>query len=230
MMVLIAAVPGYVLGRWFDRQPAARRRPAPRTDCAEHTGANMKTCASAASPSRSARRGAARRRPQRPAGSFTAILGASGSGKTTLLRVVAGFERPDDGRGQLGDEVVDDAGHHFVPSEHRRIGYVPQEGALFPHLSVGRNIAFGLAPRPGPPRAGSPNCSSWSACPARPALPPPALRGPAAAGRPGARPGHRARDRTARRTVLLARRRAARLGPGRRARRAAPGRARPPSW
>jgi iron(III) transport system ATP-binding protein len=85
-----------------------------------------------------------------PHGSFTAILGSSGSGKTTLLRIVAGFERPDDGVVQLGPEVVDDAAHRFVPSERRRIGYVPQEGALFPHLSVGRNVAFGL-PR-GPDR------------------------------------------------------------------------------
>src|SRR5580658_5337037 len=85
-----------------------------------------------------------------PAGSFTAILGSSGSGKTTLLRIIAGFERPDEGAVQLGDDVVDDAGRRFVPSERRRIGYVPQEGALFPHLSVGRNVAFGL-PR-GPER------------------------------------------------------------------------------
>ena len=87
-----------------------------------------------------------------PAGSFTAILGSSGSGKTTLLRIVAGFERPDDGEVRLGGDVVDDARHRFVPSERRRIGYVPQEGALFPHLSVGRNVAFGL-PR-GPDRRG----------------------------------------------------------------------------
>ena len=85
------------------------------------------------------------------AGSFTAILGSSGSGKTTLLRIVAGFERPDDGRVQLGDDLVDDSGQRFVPTERRRIGYVPQEGALFPHLSVGRNVAFGL-PR-GPDRS-----------------------------------------------------------------------------
>jgi iron(III) transport system ATP-binding protein len=83
-----------------------------------------------------------------PHGSFTAILGASGSGKTTLLRIVAGFERPDEGRVQLGADLVDDARQHFVPSERRRIGYVPQEGALFPHLSVGRNVAFGLARGP----------------------------------------------------------------------------------
>ena len=85
-----------------------------------------------------------------PSGSFTGILGVSGSGKTTLLRIVAGFERLDRGEVQLGSEVVDDGRHVFVPCEHRRIGYVPQEGALFPHLSVGRNIAFGL--RRGPKR------------------------------------------------------------------------------
>jgi iron(III) transport system ATP-binding protein len=79
-----------------------------------------------------------------PAGSFTAILGSSGSGKTTLLRIVAGFERADDGEISIGGELVDDAARRFVPSERRRIGYVPQEGALFPHLSVGRNVAFGL--------------------------------------------------------------------------------------
>jgi iron(III) transport system ATP-binding protein len=85
-----------------------------------------------------------------PAGSFTAILGSSGSGKTTLLRIVAGFERADDGEISIGGELVDDAARRFQPSERRRIGYVPQEGALFPHLSVGRNVAFGL-PR-GPER------------------------------------------------------------------------------
>ncbi len=79
-----------------------------------------------------------------PAGSFTAILGASGSGKTTLLRIIAGFERLDAGEVVLGNDIVDNAGSHFVPSEKRRIGYVPQEGALFPHLSVGRNVGFGL--------------------------------------------------------------------------------------
>lgn len=80
-----------------------------------------------------------------PDGSFTAILGASGSGKTTLLRVVAGFERPDHGEVWLGDELVDDSATHYLACERRRIGYVPQEGALFPHLSVGRNVGFGLS-------------------------------------------------------------------------------------
>ncbi len=87
-----------------------------------------------------------------PAGSFTAILGSSGSGKTTLLRILAGFERVDEGAIQLGSDVVDDGRSVFVPSERRHIGYVPQEGALFPHLSVGRNVAFGLAR--GPDRRG----------------------------------------------------------------------------
>ena len=76
-------------------------------------------------------------------GSLTAILGPSGSGKTTLLRVLAGFEWADRGTVRLGDVVVDDA-HHRLPPERRHIGYVPQEGALFPHLRVADNVAFGL--------------------------------------------------------------------------------------
>jgi len=81
------------------------------------------------------------------AGSLTAILGASGSGKTTLLRLLAGFERADRGTIELGGEVVD--GSRYVPPEKRRIGYVPQDGALFPHLTVAGNVAFGLRSRPG---------------------------------------------------------------------------------
>jgi iron(III) transport system ATP-binding protein len=77
-------------------------------------------------------------------GTFVSILGPSGSGKTTLLRVIAGFERADGGCVRLRGEVVDDESI-FVSSEHRRIGYVPQEGNLFPHLSVERNVGFGLA-------------------------------------------------------------------------------------
>jgi iron(III) transport system ATP-binding protein len=76
-------------------------------------------------------------------GSFVSILGPSGSGKTTLLRVIAGFERADHGSVCLRGDVVDDA-THFVEPQRRRIGYVPQEGNLFPHLSVERNIGFGL--------------------------------------------------------------------------------------
>ncbi len=77
------------------------------------------------------------------AGGFTAILGASGCGKTTLLRVVAGFDRCDRGEVTLGDRVLTSAGTQ-VPPELRGIGIVPQEGALFPHLSVGQNVGFGL--------------------------------------------------------------------------------------
>jgi iron(III) transport system ATP-binding protein len=77
-----------------------------------------------------------------PTGSITAVLGPSGSGKTTLLRVVAGFERADRGTVTLGRRIVEDA-HHAFPPEKRGIGYVPQEGSLFPHLSVAANIAFG---------------------------------------------------------------------------------------
>jgi iron(III) transport system ATP-binding protein len=81
-----------------------------------------------------------------PAGSLTAILGPSGSGKTTLLRVLAGFERSDAGTVAIGGAVVDGPGVH-VPPERRRIGYVPQEGSLFPHLTVAANIGFGLPAR-----------------------------------------------------------------------------------
>jgi iron(III) transport system ATP-binding protein len=82
-----------------------------------------------------------------PAGAFTAILGPSGSGKTTLLRLLAGFERADAGAITIGSRVVDGPGAPFVPPERRRIGYVPQEGSLFPHLTVGANVGFGLAAR-----------------------------------------------------------------------------------
>ena len=78
-----------------------------------------------------------------PNESITAVVGASGSGKTTLLRLIAGFEQVDAGSITIGDAVVDD-GDHFERAEHRGVGYVPQEGALFPHLNVARNIAFGV--------------------------------------------------------------------------------------
>ena len=78
------------------------------------------------------------------AGSISAILGSSGSGKTTLLRIVMGFIRADSGQVRIGDAVVVDApGTHVMP-QHRGVGYVAQEGALFPHLSVGQNVGFGL--------------------------------------------------------------------------------------
>jgi iron(III) transport system ATP-binding protein len=86
-----------------------------------------------------------------PAGSLTAILGPSGSGKTTLLRVLAGFEHADAGTVTMGGRVVDGPAVNgrsvHVPPERRRIGYVPQEGSLFPHLTVAANVGFGLPPR-----------------------------------------------------------------------------------
>ena len=77
---------------------------------------------------------------------LTAILGASGAGKSTLLRVVAGFEAADAGEVSLGGVLTDD-GRRRVPPERRRIGYVPQDGALFPHLTVRANAAFALPRR-----------------------------------------------------------------------------------
>jgi iron(III) transport system ATP-binding protein len=79
-----------------------------------------------------------------PAGSLTAILGASGSGKTTLLRLIAGFEAPDAGDISLAGALLA-RGPNMQPPERRAIGYVAQEGALFPHLNVADNITFGLS-------------------------------------------------------------------------------------
>ncbi|MEV0642050.1 ABC transporter ATP-binding protein [Streptomyces sp. NPDC050619] len=78
-----------------------------------------------------------------PGGSLAAVLGPSGCGKTTLLRIVAGFLRADAGTVTVGGRTLTGPGVH-LPPERRRVGIVPQEGALFPHLSVARNVAFGL--------------------------------------------------------------------------------------
>ncbi len=80
------------------------------------------------------------------AGRLTCVLGPSGCGKTTLLRVVAGFVAAQAGTVTIGNTIVDDAEQH-VRAEHRRVGYVPQDGALFPHLTVAGNIGFALARR-----------------------------------------------------------------------------------
>jgi iron(III) transport system ATP-binding protein len=77
-------------------------------------------------------------------GTLTAILGASGSGKTTLLRLLMGFIRPDRGTISVGGTLVEEAGGVHVLPDKRHIGYVAQEGALFPHLTVAENIGFGL--------------------------------------------------------------------------------------
>ena len=86
-----------------------------------------------------------------PDGSTTAVLGASGSGKTTLLRLIAGFEQVDAGTVAIDGRILDD-GVRSVRAQHRGVGYVPQEGALFPHLTVMGTSALaspeGTAPGP----------------------------------------------------------------------------------
>ena len=77
-------------------------------------------------------------------GEILALLGPSGCGKTTALRMVAGFEDPDSGTIEIGGEVVADA-THSMPPERRHVGMVFQDGALFPHLTVAQNVAFGLS-------------------------------------------------------------------------------------
>jgi iron(III) transport system ATP-binding protein len=79
-----------------------------------------------------------------PEGTLTAILGSSGSGKTTLLRIVIGFVAPDGGVVSIGGTAVTDSAGVHVPPDKRSIGYVAQEGALFPHLTVAENVGFGL--------------------------------------------------------------------------------------
>lgn len=79
-------------------------------------------------------------------GSRTAVVGPSGSGKTTLLRIIAGFDVPDEGKVMLDGQVLTD-GAKAVPAHRRDIGYVAQDGALFPHLSIADNIGFGLSRR-----------------------------------------------------------------------------------
>jgi iron(III) transport system ATP-binding protein len=75
-------------------------------------------------------------------GEFVALLGPSGCGKTTLLRLIAGFEEPDAGQVEVAGRRV--AGGAWVPPERRKIGMVFQDYALFPHLTVAENVAFGL--------------------------------------------------------------------------------------
>ncbi len=83
---------------------------------------------------------------------MTAVFGPSGSGKTTLLEVIAGLRRPARGRVRVDGEVLTDAtAGVFVPPERRGIGYVTQDGALFPHLTVRANLRYGAdssRPRP----------------------------------------------------------------------------------
>jgi len=77
-------------------------------------------------------------------GEFTSVLGPSGCGKTTLLRAIAGFETPDSGTIDVADRRVCAADRRPLPAHDRGIGLVPQDGALFPHLTVAQNVGFGL--------------------------------------------------------------------------------------
>lgn len=77
-------------------------------------------------------------------GEILALLGPSGCGKTTTLRMIAGFERPDAGRIYIGERQVVGPGS-FVPPEQRQVGMVFQNYALFPHMRVGENVAYGLS-------------------------------------------------------------------------------------
>ncbi len=81
---------------------------------------------------------------------ITGLFGASGAGKTSVLEVIAGLRRPAAGRIVLDGLVLSDAGDKvFLAPERRRIGYVPQDDALFPHLSVRQNLCYShLADRP----------------------------------------------------------------------------------
>lgn len=83
----------------------------------------------------------------------TAVFGPSGAGKTTLLDVIAGLRKPSAGRVILHDRVLTDVSRRtFVPPHLRRVGYVPQDLALFPHLTVRENLLFGFR---GPDPAGA---------------------------------------------------------------------------
>lgn len=76
-------------------------------------------------------------------GALVALLGGSGGGKTTLLRLVCGFERADSGSIAIDGATVSGP-HVHLPPEKRRVGYVTQDGSLFPHLTVAANVLFGL--------------------------------------------------------------------------------------
>ncbi|MBR1622522.1 MAG: ABC transporter ATP-binding protein, partial [Pseudobutyrivibrio sp.] len=80
-----------------------------------------------------------------PDNSFITLLGPSGCGKTTILRMIAGLETPTEGRITIGDTVVFDSNAGInVPANKRRVGFLFQNYALWPNMTVYDNIAFGL--------------------------------------------------------------------------------------
>ena len=76
-------------------------------------------------------------------GEILSILGPSGCGKTTLLRIIAGLEKETNGSIQINNKIVSDY-LHTIPTEKRNVGLVVQERALFPHLTIIKNVMFGL--------------------------------------------------------------------------------------
>ncbi|MEO7098633.1 MAG: ATP-binding cassette domain-containing protein, partial [Luteolibacter sp.] len=79
------------------------------------------------------------------AATVTGLTGPSGAGKTSLLELIAGLRRPQQGSISLdGEKLTDTASRHFLAPEKRRVGYVPQDLALFPHLNVLSNLRYGL--------------------------------------------------------------------------------------
>ncbi|MFW5728524.1 MAG: ATP-binding cassette domain-containing protein, partial [Spirochaetota bacterium] len=81
-------------------------------------------------------------------GELLVVLGPSGSGKSTLLRTIAGLELPDTGEIRLGRDLVFSAGERYaMPPRDRDVGFVFQHYALYPHMNVYRNVAFGLSIR-----------------------------------------------------------------------------------
>ena len=136
------------------------------------------------------------------------MLGPSGSGKTTVLRLIAGFERPDRGTDPLGDEDVTDR-----PPFARDVNTVFQDYAIFPHMSVLQNVEYGLrVKKVGQARTPQTGRRGAGHRPARGVRRPPAapaVRRPAAAGRPGPRAGQPAQGAAARRAARRARPQAA---------------------
>ena len=99
-----------------------------------------------------------------PSGEFFSMLGPSGCGKTTTLRMIAGFEQPTEGQ-----ILLDGTDMAYTPPHKRNVNTVFQSYALFPHLNVADNVAFGLRRQKvgsTRPASGSPRRSSWCSSPA----------------------------------------------------------------
>ena len=148
LIVVIAVVPGVFMSRWLDpSRSSCTRRGCPRPYSQRYSWRTPMTALSVSGVCKSYADTPVLRGVSLAVapGSLTAILGASGAGKTTLLRIIAGFEPADAGTIELGGQVVDSGqSRGRVPPERRHIGFVPQDGALFPHLTVHGNVAFGL--------------------------------------------------------------------------------------